>query len=79
MNGDIGTVAPSQGFLLNLQMSETRIVFRLLQMYFLWNGEFGSALMKLRNFGGWFETQVSFGTPLIHVICRYKPLHIHNF
>jgi hypothetical protein len=40
---------------LNLQMSETRILIRLLRMYFPRNREFGSALSKLRNFGGWFE------------------------
>jgi hypothetical protein len=51
-NGDLGAVAPSQGVPLNLQMSETRILFRLLQMYFPRNREFGSALSKLRNFGG---------------------------
>jgi hypothetical protein len=38
--------------LLNLQMSETRILIRLLRMNFPRNWEFGSALSKLRNFGG---------------------------
>jgi hypothetical protein len=33
-------------------MSETRIFITLLRMYFLRNWEFGSALSKLRNFGG---------------------------
>jgi hypothetical protein len=33
-------------------MSETRILIRLLRMYFPRNSEFGSALSKLRNFGG---------------------------
>jgi hypothetical protein len=45
-NGDLGSVA-----LLNLQMSETRILIRLLRMYFSWNREISSALSKLRNFG----------------------------
>jgi hypothetical protein len=35
-----------------LQMSETRTLIRLLRMYFPRNWEFGSALSKLRNFGG---------------------------
>jgi hypothetical protein len=34
------------------KMSETRILVRLLRMYFPRNWEFGSALSKLRNFGG---------------------------
>jgi hypothetical protein len=33
-------------------MNETRILIRLLRMYFPRNWEFGSALSKLRNFGG---------------------------
>jgi hypothetical protein len=33
-------------------MSETRILIRLLLMYFPQNWEFGSALSKLQNFGG---------------------------
>jgi hypothetical protein len=32
-------------------MSKTRILIRLLRVYFPWNWEFGSALSKLRNFG----------------------------
>jgi hypothetical protein len=32
-------------------MSETRILIRLLRIYFPWHWEFGSALSKLRNFG----------------------------
>jgi hypothetical protein len=50
-NGDLGAIAPSQGFPLNLQMSGTRILIRLVRMYFPRNWEFGSALSKLRNFG----------------------------
>ena len=34
------------------KMSESRILVRLLRMYFPRNWEFGSALSKLRNFGG---------------------------
>jgi hypothetical protein len=36
----------------NLQMGETRILIRLLRIYFPRNREFGSVLSKLRNFGG---------------------------
>jgi hypothetical protein len=36
----------------NLQMNEPHILITLLQMYIPRNGEFGSALVKLRNFGG---------------------------
>jgi hypothetical protein len=34
-------------------MSETRTRIRLLRMYFPRNWEFGPALSKLQNFGGW--------------------------
>jgi hypothetical protein len=34
------------------KMSEPRILVRLLRMYCPWNWEFGSALSKFRNFGG---------------------------
>jgi hypothetical protein len=51
-NGDLGAIAPKSGVPLNLQMSETRILIRLLRLYFPRNWEFGSALSKLRNFGG---------------------------
>jgi hypothetical protein len=37
---------------LNLKMSESRILIRLLRMYVLRNREFGSALSKLWNIGG---------------------------
>jgi hypothetical protein len=50
-NGDLGVVAPKSGVSLNLQMNETHILIRLLRMYIPRNGEFGSALEKLRNFG----------------------------
>jgi hypothetical protein len=36
-------------------MNETHILIRLLWMYISQNWEFGSALAKLRNFGGGFE------------------------
>jgi hypothetical protein len=48
--------------LLNLKMSETRILISLLWMYFPQNWKFGSALSKLWNFG-WGLTPP--GTPLI--------------
>jgi hypothetical protein len=51
-NGDVGAAAPKSGVPLNLQMSVNRILIRLLGMYFPRNWEFGSALSKLRNFGG---------------------------
>jgi hypothetical protein len=55
MNGDLGAVAPQSGVPLNFQMSETRILIRLLRIYFPRNWEFGSALSKLLNFGGGFN------------------------
>jgi hypothetical protein len=65
-NGDLGAVAPSSGVPLNLQMRETRILIRLLRMYFPRNREFGSALSKLRNFGGVRELNPPpLGTPLV--------------
>jgi hypothetical protein len=62
-NGDLGAVAPLAGVPLNLQMSETRILIRLLRMYIPRNREFSSALAKLRNFGGGPQTPL--GTPLL--------------
>jgi hypothetical protein len=50
--GELGAVALYSGVPLNLQMSESHILIRLLQMCFPRNWEFGSALSKLRNFGG---------------------------
>jgi hypothetical protein len=49
-NGDLGAVAPYSGVPLNLQMSETRILIRLLRMYFPRDWEFDSAFSKFRNF-----------------------------
>jgi hypothetical protein len=49
-NGDLGAVALYSGVPLNLQISETCILIRLLRMNFPWNWEFGSGLSKLRNF-----------------------------
>jgi hypothetical protein len=46
-NRDLRMIVLWSGVLLNLQMSETHILIRLLQMYFLQNGEFSSALSKL--------------------------------
>jgi hypothetical protein len=48
-------------------MSETRIVIRLLRVYIPRNLEFGSALAKIRNFGGGGVEPLNplpFGTPL---------------
>jgi hypothetical protein len=51
-NGDLGAIVPYSRVPLNLQKIETRILIRLLLMYFPWNREFSSALSKLWNFGG---------------------------
>jgi hypothetical protein len=48
---EFGGLAPYSGVPLNLQMSETRILIRVLWMYFSRNREFASALSKLWNFG----------------------------
>jgi hypothetical protein len=67
-----GGGSPLVGVTLNLQMSETRILIRLLRMYFPRNWEFGSALSKLWNFGGWgFEPPQTtpLGTPLAKCNC----------
>ena len=52
-----GVIAGGEGFSRNnSKMSESRILVRLLRMYFPQSWEFGSALSKLRNFrGGGFE------------------------
>jgi hypothetical protein len=65
--GDLGAVAPWPGVPLNLQIRETRILIRLLRMYFPRNREFGTALSKLRNFGGGggWTTQTPKSTPLV--------------
>ena len=47
------------------KMSESRILVRLLRMYFPRNWEFGSALSKLRNFGGGFEHPKQPPPPLV--------------
>ena len=53
-------------------MSESRILVRLLRMYFPRNWEFGSALSKRRNFGGWGVVEhptPPLGTPLeVHAL-----------
>jgi hypothetical protein len=51
-NRELEAVAPQSGVPLNLQMSETRILIRLLWMCFPRSWEFGSALLTLRNFVG---------------------------
>jgi hypothetical protein len=51
-NGDLGVVAPKSMVPLNLQMNETHILIRLLRMYIPRKWDYGSALAKLRNFGG---------------------------
>jgi hypothetical protein len=53
---DLGAEAPLSGVLLNLQMSETNILIRLLQMYFPQNWKFSSALSKFWNFGKGLNT-----------------------
>jgi hypothetical protein len=50
-NGDLGAVAPYSGVPLNLKMSGTRILIRLLRMYFPRDLEFGLVFSKFRNFG----------------------------
>jgi hypothetical protein len=42
-NGDLGAVAPESGVPLNLQMSKTSILIRLLRIYFPRIPEFGPA------------------------------------
>jgi hypothetical protein len=51
-NRDLGALAPSQGVPLNLQMSETCILIRLLRMYF---HRTGNLAQLCQNFGisGW--------------------------
>jgi hypothetical protein len=51
-NGGLSAVAPLSGVPLNLQMSETRILIRLLRVYFPRISEFGSA-SEFRGGGGW--------------------------
>jgi hypothetical protein len=56
-NGDLGAVEPQRGVPLNLQMSDTIILIRLLRMYIPRNWEFSSALSKLLDFCGVVEIQ----------------------
>jgi hypothetical protein len=51
-------------------MSETRILIRLLRMYFPRNWEFGLALSKLRNLGGGGvePPNTPLGTPLSYIL-----------
>jgi hypothetical protein len=64
-----GGGSPQSGVPLNLQMSETRILIRLLRMYFLRNREFGLAWL-CQYFG--ISGRVRFVPPL-----RYATPHIH--
>ena len=60
-------------------MSESRILVRLLRMYFTRNWEFGSALSKHRNFGGrgvFEHPKPPLGTPQITV--KYPPKFSNN-
>jgi hypothetical protein len=50
-----GGGSPLVGVPLNLLMNEPHILVGLLRMYILRNWEFGSALAKVRKFGGGFE------------------------
>jgi hypothetical protein len=50
--GDLGAVSLSQGVSTQFAMNETHVLIRLLRMYIPLKWEFGSALAKLRNFGG---------------------------
>jgi hypothetical protein len=51
-NRNLGAVAPQSGVPLNFQMRENHILIRLLQVYFSWNWESGSALSKRKKFQG---------------------------
>jgi hypothetical protein len=78
-NGDLGAVAPKSGGPLNLQSGSTLSDFRDVRMYFPRNWEFGSALSKLRNFGGRGDLNLPnppppLGTPLLMWNVRITPL-----
>jgi hypothetical protein len=55
-------------------MNEPHILIRLLRMYIPRNWEFGSALVKLRKFGGGGGVEPPLGTPLLRqaFACRHK-------
>ena len=58
-NTTVGVIAGGEAFSRNnSKMSESRNLVRLLRMYFPQNWEFGSALSKLRNFGGGLNTPI---------------------
>jgi hypothetical protein len=57
-NGDLGAVTPWSGVQLNLQMSETRILIRLLRIYFPHITEFR---------GGFNPPPPPLGTPLVGI------------
>jgi hypothetical protein len=61
-------------------MSETRILVRLLQMYFLRNWEFSSALSELWNFRGRFETPPQYATARVKTLdCPTESLYWPNY
>jgi hypothetical protein len=68
-NGDLEAEAPYSGGPINLRMSKTSILIRLLRIYFPQNWEFGSALSKLRIFflggGRLLKTPTPLGTSLV--------------
>jgi hypothetical protein len=66
-NGDVGAVAPKSRVPLNLQMNETHILIRLLQMYIPRNWEFSSALAKTSEFREVEPPNGAFGKPLTFV------------
>ena len=80
----VGVIAGGEGFSWNnSKMSEIRILVRLLRMYFPWNWEFGSALSKLRNFGGGLNTpnppSVHHCNWANHCLCHSSPLFFHSY
>ena len=62
----VGVTAGREGFSRNnSKMSESFILVWLLRMYFPRNWEFGSALSKLRNFGGGLKTPTPLPPPSV--------------
>jgi hypothetical protein len=73
VNGDLGAVAPQSGVPINLQMSETGIIIRLLRIYFPQISEFGPA-SEFRG-GGVQPPKPPLSTPLTK--CTLTPLTVH--
>jgi hypothetical protein len=73
-NGDLGAIAPQSGVPLNLQMSEPRILIRLLRIYFPWTSEFSSA-SEFRGGGVWTPKPPR-STPLAERLLLYG---VNNF